>query len=255
MKKLWDKTKKQLAVGTAKVETAFTDKKIEDDPDFLDKEAKLKEMQGIFESLRKEASEMCHIIKKIGSVEGNTGRLLSAAFHDSPKKPLGEGAQEFGSKLEGWSQYGERYYIPMFVIEPVQKALEECKRLDHLREKTKKNRVLLNEEESGLKRAQESGKDVEKHVASHQHRKEKHEKSSAEFKAGVVALYEKRQDLYEKTYMGIQYYLVDMCSLIEMGVKSKLPQFNREGLKSTYGSLCTPPPQGAAAAAAAAPST
>ena len=245
MKKLWNKTKKSFAVGTAKVETAFTDKKIEDEPDFLDKDAKLKEMEASLEGLRKDAQQMCKILKKIGAVEGSTGKIIHHAFKDDTRKPLGEGAQEFGSKLEGWGTYGERYYVPTFVIAPVQQALDECKRLEFLKEKTKKNRILLNEEEAALRRAKELQKDVEKHESSHQRRKEKHEKYSHEFKTGVMALYEKRLELYERTYMGIQYYLVDMCALIEMGVKSKLPQFNRESLKGTYNTLCTPPPQGA----------
>ena len=115
-----------------------------------------------------------------------------------------------------------------------------------MKEKTKRNRILLDEESSKLKHAKESGKDVEKHEASYQHRKDKHDKYSNEFKTGVMALYDRRLELYEGVYMGIQYYLVDMCGLIESGVKSKVPMFDKDKLKGRFQTLVTPPPQGAA---------
>lgn len=244
MKKFWNKTKKSFAIGIAKTDAAINDRELESDPDFLDKVTKLKALKSAMREFTHEANDLAEAIKHIGSVQESLAKALKDSISgDDNMKEFSEAGLEIGHKIDLCAENAGRYYIPTYVLGHINEVMEEIKQLDLLKDKTHKNRILLDNEQEKLEHARKHEKDVEEHEREYEKRTEKHNQYFEQFKQGVTELWERRLEIYKRAYQGLQYYFMDFTCLANETAKEKLPQFDKEALKEVYGDLSISPPE------------
>lgn len=241
MKGFLQKTKEAISVGTAKVDAKLNDKHIEDDPEFLACGQRLLQMKAMVHSFENQAAAMSKACREFSKVEKAVGKALQDSVDpDDDFRQVAEGVMQVGEKLEKTGDACEKYYMPTYVLWPLQNVYEEIKRLEKVKERTKKHKVLMGDDKSKLKSATKNGKDVEKYQKALDERKALYEQNFEDFKNGVDALWEKRRDIYERAYNGIQHYMLEVCEVVQSSMREKLT-LDKDSLNEKYGSLSVIP--------------
>ncbi|OHT08241.1 hypothetical protein TRFO_23225 [Tritrichomonas foetus] len=243
MKKLWEKTKKSVTVGVAKMDEKFSHKSIDDDPEFVLHEGKLSEVDKAFSTVNQSINELNSIIKRNGIVLATLGdALLSSIPEENSKRNFAVASQLLGKNVKTLTENAFNYYIPTHVLQPLTKAIDQVRNLKRIKEKCKKNRILLTQEEKKLKEARAKDHEISKHEENVQKRQDKYTKYHGEFIAGVAEIYENRSTICVEVYTAAIYYLGDIFRLIQKEIGLTHPECSVDELYDKYPSCKETPP-------------
>ena len=247
MKTFWKKTKKQVTLGVAKVKDAAagdTRKKEKEDPDFVEYSEKLKAMKAECQKIIHALTQVGREIESLSNSYCSTAAIFSEIitsdcdpYFDYSSKSQ-EGLKEVNTYVKNFSLY----YLKEVQMKPLTDMNAEIDRLKVLRDKRKKNKVFLQQEENLLKNAQNKNKDVNHRVEKTRARREKYERYNSEFITGVSTLYENRNEIYGNAFNIYQFYIAEMIELQEQCLKDQNPDFPFDALKNQIPS-CSQKPQ------------
>lgn len=246
MKNFFKKAKKSMTLGVAKVKSGVTGdakKRENEDPQFIEQTEKLRSLK----------SECIRIIKALNTLGSNIESLANVleitgnTFGDVIHPDCNQYYQFSGKSQEGIHEYNKymhnfsTYYLKNVVMKPLNDLDQELDNLNMIREKRKKNKVLLQQEEKHLKSAQEKNKDVDSHVEKTRLRREKYERYNNQFLTGVAMLYDKRAYVFGQAFDIYQFYLAELIELQERCIKQNLSTFPMETLRNQIQSCSTKP--------------
>lgn len=245
MKGFWEKTKQTFAVGAARVDEFVSNKKIEDNPEFIDKETKLEEMQQDFNHLNQYIKEMNTIIQRTSTVFAQInfdfGKVLSKSG-PSTEETVAK-ANEIGTNVQTYGKNAYKYYIPTHVLNPLKDALNEIDTLQQIRNEAKKDYVLLTREEEKLTKAQEKGSPtISQLEQSTQEYREQHDRTFKGFINGVTNLYERKADICTEVYTAAMTYIGEFFQMSQDQMNANLPQYSYQSNNNKYPSITVTPP-------------
>ena len=225
MKDLWKKTKNKVVIGVAKLDAQITHKDIENEPEFVKRVSTLKEIDRNFGIIHRSCQDMNGFVKRIGDILFTMGDAVSKSIPDGAnQRDVATKALTLGQNVKKFSENANNYYIPTAVLAPLNKEIEEVKRLKELKETTKLNLIQLRQEESKLKAAREKNKDtVPKLEEAVDKCKEKYDHSHDDFVNGVDCLSERVADICGETYKAALFYLQDIFKLTENEIETQIP--------------------------------
>ncbi|OHT05359.1 hypothetical protein TRFO_05936 [Tritrichomonas foetus] len=247
MKNFWKKTKKSVTLGMAKVVDGVSSdakKKETDDPAFFEQSERLRVM-------REQCTKITRALYALGKEIENLANVYSAAANTisdiitpdcQPYYQYSSQSQEGINEVHTYARNFSSYYLKNDELRPLNDMNDEIERLKILREKRKKNKVLLQQEEGHLKTAQSKNKDVDAHVEKTRMRREKFEKYNSEFLSGVSTLYDNRNEIYGHAFNIYQFYLTELVELQQKCIGGRLEDFPFESLQGQVTS-CSAKPQ------------
>ncbi|OHT00551.1 hypothetical protein TRFO_07868 [Tritrichomonas foetus] len=247
MKKFLSKTKKSVTLGYAKAKDGISSdkkKKENEDPDYVLHYEHLHMLQ-----------DQCALLTKsfnsIGVQSFNTANAAvaaSATFAEiiqvdaEPYHTHALKSKDGFDRLKLVTENLRSHYIPQNEINLIKLCQEQIVQLKVIKNKRKKNRVLLLQEESHLAAAREKNKDVDLHEEKTRIRREKYERYHNDFINGVSRLYENRMNYFGKAYQIYQFYMLELIALQQQYIVQPLNDFPLQKMRAETTSLTVAPP-------------
>lgn len=239
MQKLWHKTKKSFTVGVNKMDEKISKKTVNEPPEYVKAHDKLKFNEDAINNLLKSINSTSNTFKKMGSDVKETTCVLEKTFE---KNGVCENENAVKSKnvadeLAIVTTRLSDNYIPTQILAPLTLLNDKVKAAKVLKEKRRKNRILLQQEEAKLKDARSKDKDVDHYEEKFNTRKAKYDKYDADFIAAVKDLNKERKVIFVKVYNAYQYYLMELCQITEKKFHETLGTFPFDDCKNEFPSL------------------
>lgn len=236
MKDFWKKTKESFAVGVAKADEFISDKKIVTDPEYLQRENLLNDMDEAINHLHKNLEEMNGSIKRIGSLMCNIGNNFKASISTtSPDFADFAGkAQETGTNIQQYTEKAFSDNFPSYVLSPLYALIGELKNLKKKNDECKKAQILLNTAEESLKKSRNNkSANVAKHEQEVEERKSNYDKLHAEFISLVDEFAKKKGQVCNDTYVAAVTYIDELMQLSRAQIAKNIPecQFDQNNTK------------------------
>ena len=247
MKNFFKKAKKSMTLGVAKVKNGVSSdakKRENEDPQFIEQTEKLRNLKSeclkiirALNSLGKDIESLSNVLELTGNSFGDVIKPDCNPYYQFSCKSQ-EGIHEYNKYVHNFSSY----YLKNVVMKPLIDLDQELDNLNVIREKRKKNKVLLQQEEKHLKSAQEKNKDVDQHVEKTRLRREKYERYNTQFLTGVASLYDRRAYIFGQAFDMYQFYLAELTELQDQCIRQNLVTFPMETMRSQVQS-CSSKPQ------------
>ena len=200
MKKFLKGTKENLTVLSAKV-----GHKTEEDPEFLEKEKLLKEVDDKLQRLQTATNAITKNFNDNKSVYSKLTSVMGAS--------MGKDEIEIPAVSKALTD-AHVSYLPKNAIAPLNAALTEVKRLKDIREKRKNAYVLLQSSDKSLAEARSKGKDTTHIESENETKKAKYQDLHQQFMDGVTELYENRNSIYKQVIAATVFYHNQVYRLI-----------------------------------------
>lgn len=238
MKDFWKKTKETFAVGVAKADEFISDKKIETDPEYLQRENLLNDMDDAINHLHKNLEEMNGTIKRMGNLMCNIGNNFKASISTTSPDyaDFASKAQETGTNIH---QYTEKSFVnnfPSYVLSPLNSLVEELKGLKKKNDECKKAHILLNTSEESLTKARNNkSANVSKHEQEVEERKATYNKLYTDFINSVDEFAKKKGQVCNDVYVAAVTYMDELMQLSRAQIAQNIPecQFDPSNTKLT----------------------
>lgn len=247
MKNLFKKAKKSVTLGVAKVKSGVTNdakKRENEDPAFVEHTEKMRTMKSqcakltsLFNTLANSIEQLCNSYQISKTAFQGIFTPECPPYYDFVTKS-NDSTSQYQTCLHNFSSY----YLRNVVMKPITDMNIELDRLNQLREKRKKNKILLQQEEDHLKSAQHKNKDVDEHVEKTKIRRDKFERYNAEFLTGVALLYDRRSEIFGSAFDIYQFYLAELVELQQKYIRDNLTSFPMNDLRQKIPS-CSAKPQ------------
>ena len=238
MKKFLDKTKKSITVGVAKFDEKINDKKVDECPEFEEKMQQFKEYEEAIKGFQKSASTLTQSVKNFGETLIVSSESFNKAVKDGDKcKAVAQNAKSMADTLGIYYNNASTYYIPTFVIAPINEQLEKIKEIKTFIDKRKKNQILLKQEQDKLKTAREKNQNVSKHEESTEARLQKFNKRHAQVMEEVTKLYSTRLETYQRIFSSLIFYQSELMNLTLTNINTSVPQCSFESNKGAFQSV------------------
>ncbi|OHT02705.1 hypothetical protein TRFO_30166 [Tritrichomonas foetus] len=220
MKKFLKQTKNAVTVSTSNVKAKVTGHKAEEDPDFMDKNTKLNEIEERLQKLLEAVTTVNSIFKENQKVFAKFNSVLASTMTDE------EPARADTTPIATACTNAYVTCVPKYALAPLNEAISTVKNLKDIREKRKHNLVLLQNDEKNLSEAQSKSKDTAQLEAETQARKAKYEEFHNQFIAGVDELYDNRVKLYKKVIAATTFYYSEVSKVINVELEKSLDKYN-----------------------------
>lgn len=227
MKDFWKKTKETFQVGVAKADEFISDKKIETDPEYLQRENLLSNMDDSIRHLHKNLEEMNGTIKRLGNLMCNIGNNFKDAISTtSPDfQDVSTKAQETGTNIHQYTEKAFENNFPSYVLNPLNALVNELKELKKKNDECKKSHILLNSSEESLTKARNNkSSNVSKYEQEVEERKSTYNKLHTEFINSVDDLVKRKGQVCNDVYVAAVTYMDELMKLAQEQIKNNLPQ-------------------------------
>lgn len=250
MKELWKRTKETIALGVAQANELISDKKIETDTEYLDRETKINDIELFIGKFQEHLTELNSHIKRTGVVFSE----ICADFRDSMSvaRPdlveVSRKANEVGAYVNQCATKVNEYYFPTHVIEPLKKAIVDYNNLKKTNDDCKKMHILLNQSEESLKKAQASNSaDVAELQQEVEDRKTSYNKLHSEFISGANEFLSNRGQLCNDVFTAAICYIDELMKITREQISKNIADYSFESNSSKLPSLENPVPEKEAA--------
>lgn len=227
MKDFWKKTKETFAVGVAKTDEFISDKKIETDPEYIQRENSLNDLNEAVNHLHKNLEEMNGSIKRIGDLMQSIGDNFKKSISTtSPEfEEVSSKAQTTGTNIQQYTQKSFENNFPTQVLNPLNSLVKEIKDLKKKDDECKKAHILLNTAESDLTKSRNNkSANVPKHEKEVEERKEAYNKLHSEFITSVDDLIKRKGQVCNDSYLAAVAYMDELMQLARQQIQQNLPQ-------------------------------
>ena len=247
MKSFWKKTKKNVTLGVAKAKDGLSSdqkKKEKEEPEYIEQYDHLKLLQ-------EQCVKLTRALNNLSQQLYNTASSLitvSSAFNEiipvdaEPYHTHALKAKDGTDRFRVFTEYLKNHYVPQNEINMIKLCQEQISQLKVIKDKRKKNRVLLQQEEAHLAQAKAKNKEVQVHEEKTRLRREKYERYHNDFINGVSRLFENRMNYFGKVYQVYQFYMLELIGLQKIHlVKTLTDDFPLEQIREVVPSLTIEP--------------
>lgn len=244
MKKFLDKTKKSITVGVARLDEKISDKKVDDGPEFDEKMQQFKEYEEAIKGFQKAAATLTQSVRNFGDTLIVSSESFNKAVKENDSiKPLSQNAQSMADTIKIYYNNASAYYIPTYVIAPINEQLDKIREIKKLIDKRKDNQILLKQEQDKLKTAREKNQNVQKHEESTEQRLQKFNSLHNQVLTEIANLYSSRLETYQTIFSSLVFYQSELMSLTLSNISASVPQCAMENNKAKFQSVTVQVPQ------------
>lgn len=230
MKNFWQKTKKSVTLGMAKAKDGISwkKKKLENEtPDYVLHYDRLHLLQDQCDTLQRVltyyGNHYLELFRTTSEIAGYFSELI--AIDSEPYHTNTIQSKDANDHLKIYAEYLKNHYIPQHEIALVKLCQEQIAQLKIIKNKRKKNKVLLKQEESALATARSKNKYVQLYEEKVRIRQEKFDRYHNDFIKGVSRLYENRMNYFGRAYEIYQFYILETIKL-QLGYNYEFPRFS-----------------------------
>lgn len=245
MKEFWKKTKETFALGVAQANELISDKKIETDTEYLDRETKMNDIELFINKFHEHLIEMNNQIKRTGIVfSGICSDFRDAIAVSRPDLvEVSIKANETGTTVRQCTEKVYDYYFPTHVLEPFKNAVNDYNKLKKINEDCKRTHILLNQSEENLKKAQSSNSpDIATIQQEVDERKTSYNKLHSEFISSANDFLSTRGQLCCDVFTAAICYIDELMKITREQISKNIPDYSFDSNSSKLPSLENPVP-------------